>query len=242
MNSKKQQVSYCVPVYNEESVLLPNLEKLEKELLKIFGKYNYEILVVDNGSTDKTPQLLKSLKNKNIRGQFLPKKGHGLAYKTGIKHARFDHVVLSAIDLPFGVSDVKKAIKLWDTNDIIYGSKAHPKSKTFINGKRKFASAIYRTFLRLLFWNLRIRDVQGSVFMKRQSIKPILKYCTAENAFFTAQLAIYGTQAKLRMVEVPVVMKKSYGTRKSKYSIFRDGKQMLKSLLVERYNILNAKF
>jgi len=58
----------------------------------------------------------------------------------------------------------------------------------------------------------------------------MLADCDSDNAFFTAQLAIYAKFFGLKMTEVPVMMRKT-GARKSRYKIVRDGKEMLGEML-----------
>lgn len=228
MSNSKFKVSFCIGVYNEEKVLLSQIEKIKKSLCMILGKLNYEIVIVENGSLDRTLELLNGLDDKNIKVITLGKKGHGLAFKSAIENSTYNNLVLSAIDIPFGFDDLKIALAKWVDYDIIFGSKAHSRSHVDVAFQRKIASGIYRLLLNF-FFGLKIKDTQGSVFIKKNKIIPILKFCNAKNAFFTAQIAIYGRLAGLKMTEIPVCIKKEK-IRDSKYSILRDGAEMLLSL------------
>src|SRR4030067_2091489 len=149
--SKKNFVSFCVPVYNEEEILIEYLGKIKKGLGKVLGKDNYEIVVVENGSTDSTKQLLNNLMENKVKYYFAEGKGHGNAYKLGIEKAKYEYIVLSAIDIPFGFSDLKNALPRWDRYDILFGSRRHPKSRVIIPWQRKISSFLYNKLLRIFF-------------------------------------------------------------------------------------------
>jgi len=229
MSTNNYYLSVCVPVYNEEEIILKKISEINSGLTKILGKKNCEIIVIENGSTDNTLRYLKKIQNTNTRIFSLKKKAHGLALKTGVEKARGEYVLLTAIDLPFGFSDLEEMLKLSDQYDVIFGSKAHPKSVIYSPIARKISSKIYRTLLKILF-NINLGDTQGTVFLKRKSILPFLKYCTSENAFFTAQLAIFSRINNLKITEVPVVMKNEV-LRRSRYNILSNGSEMLMAML-----------
>lgn len=231
-------VSYCIGVYNEEKILSKSINSLNKNLTNILGKNNFEVIIVDNGSTDKTWSILQKNKLKPFRAIHVDEKGHGLALKLATQRAKKTFCVITAIDIPFGFDDLKQFIELHQKYDIIFGSKAHPKSKIDSTIKRKVASTAYRSLLKILF-GLDIRDPQGSIFFKRTKVLPLLNKCNAKNAFFTTQIAIRARIRKLKMTEVPVTMKAD--GRKSRYSLVRDGKKMFQSMLQEYYMLHFAK-
>ncbi len=225
MSTNNYYLSFCIPVYNEEQILLPKIDEIQKGLARILKNKNYEILIAENGSTDNTLKELKKIKEKNIYALSVGKKGHGLAFRNAILKAKGKYVLLTAIDLPFGFTDLEEMLKLSSGYDIIFGSKSHPKSIVYSPLLRKISSQIYRSLLRLLF-NVKIGDTQGTVFLKRRAVVPLLKNCDSDNAFFSAQLAIFAERNGLSITEVPVKMRK-LNSRKSKYNVFTNGGEML---------------
>jgi dolichyl-phosphate beta-glucosyltransferase len=224
-------VSFCIPVCDEEQILVPALFRIDKTLHNLFGAGKYEILIIENGSTDNTPKILQKLNKRTFKILSIHQKKHGRAFRMAIKHARGEHVVLTAIDLPFGFRDLKKAMKIWDRYDLIYGSKAHPDSVINRSWKRRVSSKIYSLLNRLLF-GIRVLDTQGSVFLNRKKILSILPRETSENAFFTTELAIYAQRNKLPITEIPVTMV-IQNLRKSHYHILSDGWRMVQSMMRE---------
>jgi glycosyltransferase involved in cell wall biosynthesis len=232
MLNPKEKVSICICAYNEENIILSGLKKMKLGLDEILGPGRFELLVVQNGSTDNTPKLLDSFQDEAIRAIHLPEKGHGLALRVGIEQAHYDHVALLGLDLPFLFSDLTEALKIWENHDLVFGSKAHPNSQVEVTWRRKIASWVFRRLNRW-FFGIKIRDTQGTVFMKRQRVLPYLYLCDSNNAFFTAQIAIYGQALGLKMAEVPVVMAPENRFRKSKYNVLWDGMKMFKTMFRE---------
>lgn len=232
MSMKRPPATLGVCVFNEEKTVVNYLKRIKNGLDKLFGKENYELLVVENGSTDKTLGLVRSLKFKELRVIKAGRKGHGLSLKLIIENAKFDRVGLLGLDMPFGFDDLKTATKKWEEYDLIFGSKAHPDSKINSPLKRKVASLILRFILRF-FFKSSIKDSQGTLFLRKSKVLPILDYANSETAFFTVQLSLYCSVFGLKLLEIPVKMMKSKGDRVSKYRVLRDGSRMLYDLFRE---------
>lgn len=101
-----QKISVIIPTYNEKNTILQLIKKVKAvKLLK-------EIIIVDDFSTDGTRDILKSIKNKEIKILFHEKNyGKGHAIRTGIKHVSGDIVIIQDADLEYNPQDYKKLIK-----------------------------------------------------------------------------------------------------------------------------------
>ncbi len=229
MSTDSYYLSFCIPVHNEGETVLSNLTKIRKGLTKLLKSKKYEILIIENGSSGNALRELAKIKLKDVRVISLRKKGHGLALRTSILKAKAEFVLLTAIDLPFGFSDLEKMLKLANDNHIIFGSKAHPQSVIYSPKIRRITSKIYRMLLRL-FFKIKVKDTQGTVFLRRAAILPLLGECDCDNAFFSAQLAIFAERKGLKITEVPVVMDR-INVRKSKYNVLSNGSEMFLSML-----------
>jgi glycosyltransferase involved in cell wall biosynthesis len=99
------KLSIIVPVYNEEKTILQILEKLKNADIPV----DYEIIVVDDGSTDSTKEKLKNVKGVKI---ILHKinQGKGAAVKTGINNAKGDYILIQDADLEYNPSQIKNLI------------------------------------------------------------------------------------------------------------------------------------
>jgi len=117
-------LSIIVPVYNEEKTILKILKKINKVNL---NKLNLkkEIIVVDDGSNDNTPSLLK--KNKELYDKLLTKRneGKGSAIKRGLKEAKGDIILIQDADLEYNPNQIPKLVRPIINNEtmVVYGSR-----------------------------------------------------------------------------------------------------------------------
>ncbi|MCG8571199.1 MAG: glycosyltransferase family 2 protein [Spirochaetes bacterium] len=129
------EISIVVPLYNEEG----NVEALHKEILDVCTKENYtfEIIFIDDGSTDKTPFICKSLhpiKYIKLRKNF----GQTAAMDAGIKAAKYDYIITMDGDRQNNPADIPNLIKHLEENefDVVSGWRKKRKDNFF----KKFAS------------------------------------------------------------------------------------------------------
>jgi len=102
------KISVVIPAYNEESYLRRTIESLKNQSLKA-----NEIIVVDNGSTDKTKEVAKSLGAKVIAEE---KKGVGFARKAGFEKAFYDIIVTTDADTAFPKNWLSRIEKTFTEN------------------------------------------------------------------------------------------------------------------------------
>ena len=131
----KTHLSIVIPVFNEEQYL----EKLFKDLIKYFNTAKTEIIVVDDGSTDQSTQIINNFKNKkNYNFAFNVirldiNSGKGNALQTGIKNSTGDYVLLQDADLELDLKDSCEMYQIVQNNKeikCIFGSR-------YLSGKLK---------------------------------------------------------------------------------------------------------
>lgn len=120
---KAKLLSIIVPVYNEEKTLVPLLKKVES--VKLFGMKK-QIIIVNDGSKDRTAEILKKLKVPG--GMILQHKenqGKGAAIRTAIPHTKGDIVIIQDADLEYDPNDYKTVLApiLNGSADVVYGSR-----------------------------------------------------------------------------------------------------------------------
>jgi len=112
--------SIIIPAYNEEESIAQVITGVKNYLPK--EKYDYEIIVVDDGSTDQTNKILKNIKNiKLINHPY--NKGYGAAIKTGVKNAQYDWLLFYDSDGQHQSKYIEKLIKYTNNYDMIVGAR-----------------------------------------------------------------------------------------------------------------------
>ena len=141
-----KKISVVVPMYYEEEVANECYTRLKNVLEKI-ENYNYEIIFVNDGSKDKTLEILKEIakENKNVKIiSFSRNFGHQCAVTAGLRYVTGDAIVIIDADLQDPPELIPEMIKLWEEgNEVIYGKR---KSR---EGESRFklltASMFYKT-------------------------------------------------------------------------------------------------
>ncbi len=112
--------SIIIPAYNEEKSVAQVITGLKNFLSK--EEYDYEIIVIDDGSTDQTNKILKNIKNiKLISHPY--NKGYGAAIKTGVKNAQYDWLLFYDSDGQHQPKYIEKLIKYTKRYDMIIGAR-----------------------------------------------------------------------------------------------------------------------
>jgi glycosyltransferase involved in cell wall biosynthesis len=132
MSKKQLTLSIIVPVYNEEKTLLPLLAKVQK--VKLLG-LKKQIIVVNDGSTDKTAEVMKKIKIPGIQiYQHDKNRGKGAAIRTAIPHTTGDFVIIQDADLEYDPADYVIILKplLDGKADVVYGSRFKGVGRAFL--------------------------------------------------------------------------------------------------------------
>ena len=171
---------------------------------------NKEIIVVDNGSTDGTADILKNLNYNDINLVLQDKNyGVGKSYETGFKLAKGEYVFIQHADLEYDYTICLKMLKLARENDLdaVFGSRILEslKSKTRFDLFRErpaYLASFVTTFLINKFYNYNFTDVIGAEFYKTSSITkiPINTYHTGFKFEHVSRMC----KANMRIAELNV--------------------------------------
>jgi glycosyltransferase involved in cell wall biosynthesis len=145
----EKMYSVVVPVLNEQQVI----EETHRRLVNVMKQTNenYEIIYVNDGSTDKTSKILRRLQktDKNIKIlEFSRNFGHQIAISAGVDHAKGDAVVIIDADLQDPPEVILKMIEKWKSGfDVVYGKRVKRKGESVF---KKATAALYYRILRKL--------------------------------------------------------------------------------------------
>lgn len=135
-------LSVIVPVYNEESNIKPFLN----QLLPIIKKYAYELIFINDGSTDKTVEIIKQIAGKSPQIKlisFYRNFGHQMALSAGYEVAKGDVVVSIDADLQDPPKIIDEMIKKWQKGiKIVYAKREERAGESYF--KLKTASLFYK--------------------------------------------------------------------------------------------------
>ncbi len=125
MNMKNRNLDVIIPVYNEENAVLSTIEHISEILQKNDSIEKYNIIVVDDGSSDNTANILKD-NNLNFKLIVHEKNmGYGAALKTGIENSESDYFCITDADGTYPNEDIPKLFNciLEDDLDMITGAR-----------------------------------------------------------------------------------------------------------------------
>lgn len=211
-------LSVMIPVYNEEKILVKNTKKLIKYLNSL--KIPYEIILCDNGSTDKTPILGKKIERKfptKVKFFSIPeKRSVGAAFKKMVKEASSNNLISLDMDLTINFRYfIRECLKLLKNNDMVIGSKKTKQKRPFY---RKFISKIFIFMVRMLL-GLKFSDYSiGAKGYRKEKITEFLDSLD-KGSFYVVELAYFLKEKKLKIKEIQVEV---YDVRKSRFNILQD--------------------
>jgi glycosyltransferase involved in cell wall biosynthesis len=197
-------VSFVIPAYNEATVIAYSLERLTRILSQ--KGLQYELIVVDDGSTDGTRMIAKEFGKKGrLRLIGLGKNvGKGCALRIGFAHSQGKKVVFFDADLDIQADDIACYVSALDCADVIVGSKGHPKSRVSAPAIRRLFSYWFNVSVRLLT-GLRLTDTQtGLKAVNKNAVRRFFPWLKNDGYVFDVELLIMAHKLNLRIAELPV--------------------------------------
>jgi len=138
-----KKISIIIPAYNEEESLPILYERLSK-LMEAMNSYEFEILFINDGSKDKTIEIIKSMREKDNRicyVDFARNFGKEIAMIAGLDYATGDCVVFMDADLQDPPELIPELVKYWEEGyDDVYAKRRSRKGETWL---KKFTSKLY---------------------------------------------------------------------------------------------------
>lgn len=212
---KDFSISCIIPMHNEKE----NAERVIKEAGNLFSELgvDWELIIIESGSTDNTLEKVKELAKGTSRIRVFHqdrKEGMGSALRLGYSKCSKDLIFHLEADSPFEVRNFQKALPIFFENDYVIGYRIGPKEKNFkwsYSNMGKFAllRAIYHMgynlLLRLVF-GLVVRDVNFSFkIFKRNHIRDIR--FVSNGWFFEAEILLELKRKGIIPIEMPIVYK-----------------------------------
>ncbi len=196
------ELSVFFPAYNEEKNIGPTVEKAIKVLEEITPKW--EIIVIDDGSKDRTGQVVKRLIKKYSQYDIklithTPNRGYGAALKSGFYNSKYQWITFTDSDGQFDFRDIKKLIQKQKATkaDLVIGYYLGRKVPFY----RILGSKLWELAVWLLF-GLKVRDIDcGFKLIKKKVIDAIPRLESERGPFISSEFLIKAKKAGFKIVE-----------------------------------------
>jgi glycosyltransferase involved in cell wall biosynthesis len=222
-------LSVVIPAYNEEDGIAAIVERvlaIAPELKKV-GVHQLECIVVDDGSQDRTAEIVQSYVPQGARLIRQPNRGYGGALKTGFQAANGELLGFLDADSTYPPEYFPQMCKLaLDGADVVIGSRmAGEKSEMPL--VRRIGNTIFATLLSLVA-GVKISDsASGQRIIRREVLHQL--YPLPDTLDFTPAMSTRALHERLKMVEMAIPYKERSG--RSKLSVVRDGLRFFKSIV-----------
>jgi glycosyltransferase involved in cell wall biosynthesis len=199
------KLSLVFPAYNEGDSIEVSLDALDHAVKDT--KLRYEILVVDDGSTDNTRLNATRYAGRNGHVRVISydrNVGKGYAVKEGFMQASGDAVVFVDSDLEIELDAILGYVEALQRGDIVIASKWHPKSVVKMPLLRRILSHGFNVLVRLMA-GVNFRDTQaGLKAMRKSALKDIFPKLSVKRYAFDVELLTVANLYGLKVVEMPV--------------------------------------
>ena len=192
-----------VPALNEEAGLHIVLSKLFQLI-----DDSYEVIVIDDGSTDKTSEVARQFPCRLIQHEV--NQGKGEALKTGIKHARGENVIWTDADDTYPVETIPQMAEALKTYDMVVASRVYGKEN--IPRFNRIGNWVFRTMTKTIY-GFKPHDPCTGLYGARKSCLEMMKLSSTGFAI-EPEISIKGSRMKLKMLDVPIEYQPRVGNAK----------------------------
>lgn len=191
-------ISIILPAYNEEKNIIFTI----KDIADFFDrkKLACEIIVVDDGSTDKTKEILDKYKKTTniIIVSYEKNLGYGAALRSGFSKAKGNLIFFTDSDRQFDIKDIEPFLDKIIENDFVIGYRKNRKDPYY----RIFYAFIFR-FLALIFFGVKVKDVDCAFKLFKSYVLSDLKL-VSDGALINLEILAKAQKRGYKFVELPV--------------------------------------
>jgi len=238
-------LSVIIPAYNEERRLPKTLKEIDKYLTSQRFKTEYEIIVVNDGSKDKTAKVVEDLKSKIKNLRLIDSKknrGKGFVVRQGMLEAKGEYRIFTDADNSTSIDQVEK---IWPEfkkgYDIVIGSRdvegavLDPPQNLI----RRFVGEGFKILRKLILDLWEIEDTQcGFKCFKKEAAENIFPRCKINRFAFDPEILLVGKKLGYKIKEIPVYWKNDPESKVKFKSIIK----MAIDLLKIRWNLIKGLY
>jgi glycosyltransferase involved in cell wall biosynthesis len=242
MSSVPPELSIVIPSFNEELRLPVTLAEISAYIRA--SKRETEVIVVDDGSTDRTADVANSFRGEIQRLRVVANdtnRGKGYSVRHGMTEARGRIVLFTDADLSAPIDEADKLLAALADHDVAIGSRALDRSLISVRQSvfREYAGIVFNFIVRFIL-RLPFVDTQcGFKAFRRERCRVIFQQQRIERFGFDPELLYLARHHGLSAAEIPVRWAHSPAT---KVSMLRDSLQMFADIFIIRWNALSGRY
>jgi len=236
------KISLIIPIYNEEDMIQKTINEL-KSFVKN-EKDEWEILLINDGSTDKTLEILIENKIKNFKIiSYTLNRGKGFAIKKGVSEATGDYICFIDSDLAYSFNNLKELLTKLDFFEIVIGSRnLDTDNHENISILRRILGKGFGILSNLIL-GYNIEDTQcGLKAFRKEVAKKLFSRQTINGWSFDTEILYLATKKNYRITSEKAVVSKNNLTKNSKVNLLLDPLKMFRDLIKIRLNDLFGKY
>lgn len=198
---KLPELSVFFPAYNEEKNIEDTVLKAAKILPNVASKW--EILIINDGSSDKTKKISEKLAQNDKRIKLINHKknrGYGAAFKTGLYSSKYKWITFTDADGQFDFSEITNFIKTQQETsaDLVIGYYKNRQVPFY----RKVNTKLWE-FVVFAFFGLKVKDIDcGFKFISKNVVDTVPKLESERGAFISSEFLIKTKKADFKIVEI----------------------------------------
>lgn len=232
-------ISLVIPAYNESGIIMDTIQTVSARLAELTAEY--EVLVVDDGSTDGMAELVRGCGDPRVRLEgYASNRGKGCAVRTGMLAAQGDLILCTDADLAYGVDVFAGLLERLRTGEA-----------DLVIGSRRIGGEGYKNYppLRILMskcFGLLSHMISGLPYdtqcgikaYRRQAARAIFSRCTTDGFSFDFEVLMRADRLGLKVEQIPVSV---INFRESKVNVVRDSARMFRDVFRIRKKVRSGK-
>ena len=228
-------IAVIVPAFNEEDRIGPTLDRIQEYLAK--QDFTWQVVVVSDGSTDKTVELSESFSRSNKGFSVIdsqPNRGKGYVVRKGMLEIEAEYLLFSDADLATPIEELEKLLPAMGKADIAIGSR--PLQEGHLEGRQPFYRELLGRAFNFAVQLLAIKGVKDTQCGFKLFLGPVAKdvfsRCKLDGFGFDFEALMIANDLGYVTAEIPVRWRHQEG---SKVVLMRDGPRMLRDLVKLRF-------
>ena len=232
-------ISLVIPAYNESGIIMDTIQTVSARLAELTAEY--EVLIVDDGSTDGMAELVRGCGDPRVRLEgYASNRGKGCAVRTGMLAAQGDLILCTDADLAYGVDVFAGLLERLRTGEA-----------DLVIGSRRMGGEGYKNYppLRILMskcFGLLSHMISGLPYdtqcgikgYRREAAERIFSRCTTDGFSFDFEVLMRADRLGLKVEQIPVSV---VNFRESKVNVVKDSARMFRDVFRIRKQVRSGK-